>query len=830
MSNARIALFASVAFAAGFAAGDVQAQTGAAAAPAAENAPAEVIVTAQKRTQNLQDVPVVVTVLNAVQLQDAGVRDIKDLTILTPGLTVTSTGSEGSTTARIRGVGTVSDNVGLEDSVGVYIDGVYRPRNGVAFNDLGEMSDIEVLKGPQGTLFGKNTTAGVIQISTKRPSFVFGAQGEATVSNFGGYGGSVSVTGPIIPDKIAGRLYLADRQRDGFIAVTQAPGAGIPKQNDEHLFTVRGQALVDFTPTFDVNFIGDYTKRNDHCCVALAYANSSAPTSPASLLNLVVPGSTQVPANAGAFRANLNHSDVENITDQGLSAEANWKTPWLNNATLTSITAARSWRDSGGGDADASGADLLVTTANSYTQFTQYSEELRYHGSTDRLDWMVGGFFSRELLDHAVGTVAGTDLGAWQDFLIGALYGPAYGALLPHIVPGLSPANFPAGSGAFDVYHQVEHSESVFTQETFKITDALELTGGLRYTAENKVLNSVSKTLLDPGTCSTAIANATFFGVPANKSTLGLFCAIVPGFNGFTNHQAITEDAVTGTVKLAYRFSPQVMAYANYSRGNLAGGFNQAEVTTAAPGLGPNSSFTPDPSTSFNPEFVDAYEIGEKSTLFDRRVLLDAAIFYQKYHNFQLNTFTGTEFIVTNIPDVVSQGAEFEMNWFVDRGFNVNLGATYADTYYVNSNANVAALAGTPLTHNPGQRLSLAPLWSVAGGVSYAHDLTDTLRWRVAVDAKWMSTMITGSDLDPAKTQPAFALVNARLGLSGPKDRWTVEAWSNNLFNQFYQQVAYDGAYQSFAPGPGNGGTAANAYYAFPGMPRTYGLTLRYKY
>ncbi len=143
----------------------------------AGNTVTEVIVTAQKQSQRLQDVPIVVTVLNQQKLQDAQVKSVSDLTLLTPGLNVTTNGNESTTIARIRGVGNVSDNPGLEDAVGLYIDGVYRPRNGVGFNDLGELSDIEILKGPQGTLFGKNTIAGVIQVTTARPSFNYGAPG-----------------------------------------------------------------------------------------------------------------------------------------------------------------------------------------------------------------------------------------------------------------------------------------------------------------------------------------------------------------------------------------------------------------------------------------------------------------------------------------------------------------------------------------------------------------------------------------------------------------------------------------------------------------------------
>src|SRR5271156_2149130 len=182
----------------------VLASTGAVAGSvswAADEAPVpslpEVIVTAQKRAESIQDVPISVIALSAQQLKDSGVSDIKDMTALTPGLTVTSTTDENSTTARIRGIGTVGDNPGLESSVGVVIDGVYRPRNGVGFGDLGEIEQIEILEGPQGELFGKNNDAGVISIVTKRPSTTFGVTAEATAGNFNDREISASVTGPL---------------------------------------------------------------------------------------------------------------------------------------------------------------------------------------------------------------------------------------------------------------------------------------------------------------------------------------------------------------------------------------------------------------------------------------------------------------------------------------------------------------------------------------------------------------------------------------------------------------------------------------------------------
>lgn len=207
-----------------------------------------ITVTAQKREQGIQDVPVAVTAYTAELLQNSGVRDIRDLAVVAPGLNVTSTSSEYSTTARIRGVGTVGDNPGLELSVGIVIDGVPRARNGVSFGDLGEIERIEVLRGPQGTLFGANTSAGIINIVTADPEFEFGASLEATYLTDGadGYRLAGSVTGPLAEDQAAFRLYAATGDRDGFQTVQTFGGPRTEgEDNDQDFWTVRGSVLFD---------------------------------------------------------------------------------------------------------------------------------------------------------------------------------------------------------------------------------------------------------------------------------------------------------------------------------------------------------------------------------------------------------------------------------------------------------------------------------------------------------------------------------------------------------------------------------------------------------
>src|SRR5690554_4406880 len=242
------------------------------AAPGAEDRPTTlsgITVTAQKREEALQDVPISVTALDEQLVQDTGVRDIKDMQVLVPGLTVTSTQNEAITTARIRGIGTVGDNVGLESSVGVVIDGVYRPRNSVGFGDLGQIERIEVLKGPQGTVFGKNTSAGVINVVTRRPSYQQTAEAEFTAGNYGALGASAGYS-DALGDHAAFSVYGAKRSRDGWMDVETGNG---PRREDEdydqNYHTVRGKLLFEPTDTLDVLFSADYTSREENCCTAV---------------------------------------------------------------------------------------------------------------------------------------------------------------------------------------------------------------------------------------------------------------------------------------------------------------------------------------------------------------------------------------------------------------------------------------------------------------------------------------------------------------------------------------------------------------------------------
>jgi outer membrane receptor protein involved in Fe transport len=232
-----------------------------------------ITVTAQQREQNSQDVPISIGAYDTAALTAAGIQDIKDLIAIAPGLMVTSTQAETITTARIRGIGTVGDNFGLESSVGVYIDGVFRSRNGVGFGDLGELDRIEVLRGPQGTLFGKNTSAGVLNIVTAAPEFEYGGSLQAELGDYGYQRYSGHITGALLEDVLAFRLFAADGKRDGFTSLVLDEGGLFDVRDSEtqDYSTVRGQLLWTPSASVEGRIIADYSERAEFCCSAVSY-------------------------------------------------------------------------------------------------------------------------------------------------------------------------------------------------------------------------------------------------------------------------------------------------------------------------------------------------------------------------------------------------------------------------------------------------------------------------------------------------------------------------------------------------------------------------------
>lgn len=792
----------------------------------------KIIVTAQKREEALQDVPVVVTALSEAMLEDNGVRDIKDLQQLVPGLTVTSTQSESLTTARIRGIGTVGDNAGLESSVGVVIDGVYRPRNGVGFGDLGELERIEVLKGPQGTLFGKNTSAGVINVVTKRPSYQQSAEAELTVGNYGAIGVAGSYSDSF-NDMAAFRLYAAKRKRNGYLDVNTGSGPRVDTEDqDQNFHTFRGQLLFEPTDTLDILLTGDFTNRDENCCASTTIIRG--PT--AAILDALSVDTGVAPvADPFARRAWANRSSAQYMKDKGVSGQVDWETPWLNGATFTSVTARREWQSTNGIDFDYSTADLLYRNpqeSDNFTRFNTFSQEFRLTGSTDKLDWLVGAFYADENLRRNEAYRVGS---AYEPYLSIALLSrinpllatsPTAGLFLSQ-ASGRPFGTVFAGHAAADRYEQDSKSLGLFTNNTWHVTDALDLTLGLRYTREKKDLASRYSNPNGGLGCGAMLANPAqvVAALVARGLTVAQASAAAPsvvGFaclpwtniqhNGRSTDQSREEKEWSGTFKAAYRFNEHAMAYFSAARGYKAGGFNLDRVQSNNGLSSGTAGIVPVNDTSFDGEFVDSFELGTKTTWLGGNLLLNATLFHQEYSDFQLNSFLGTSFVVRSIPKVTSQGLDAELLWQTG-GWMVQSGLTYADTKYGDD-----PLPDADLVLLPGSRASFAPKWSVTGSVGYEWDLGSNLEASAHLGGKYMSDYNTGSDLDPQKEQDAYSVFNARFVIGRRDGRWDVELWSQNLTDAEYYQVAFDVPLQT------------GTWNAFLGAPRTYGVTFRVKY
>ena len=812
-----------------------------------------ITVTAQKREEAMQDVPIAITAISEQLLQDTGVRDIKDLQVLVPGLTVTSTQSEAITTARIRGIGTVGDNVGLESSVGIVIDGVYRPRNSVGFGDLGQLERIEVLKGPQGTVFGKNTSAGVINVITRRPSYQQSAEAEFTASNYNGLGIAGSFNSGL-GENAAFNVYAAKRKRDGWMDVRTNNDRRFDRDDyDQNFQTVRGKFLFEPTDTLDIMISGDYTSREENCCTAVQTTVGAT----AAILNALVGGKAVAAPGDDPFDrvAYSNRPTEQDIKDKGIGLEIEWDSNWFGGATLTSITGSRDWQAINGLDYDFSTADILYRNPQedeSFTGFKTFSQEFRIAGASEKLDWMFGAFYSDEDLKRTETYRIGSQYEPYLSIALLSIINPALGTspTAPLFLSQASGRPFGsvfAGLGALDYYDQNAKSTALFTNNTWHATDALDVTFGLRYTREEKTLASNYSNPNGGAGCGAMLANQSRVvgalmsrglsqaqAIAATPNVIGYAC--LPWANPLHNaptrdtNQSREEKEWSGTLKAAYRWNENVMTYGSFARGHKGGGFNLDRVQSSNGLSSGGAGITPVLDTSFGAEFVDSYELGAKTTWMDGNLLLNATLFRQEYEDFQLNSFLGTSFVVRSIPEVISQGIDAEMMWQPQaiKGLMLQGGLMYADTQYGDGIPGGDFVAPTGALYKlQGAQMSFAPKWSGSASATYEWDLGSNLQARFNIGAKYMSEYNSGSDLDPEKMQSAYTVANARFGIGARNERWMVEIWSTNLTDENYVQVGFDGPLQNVSPAPGN---PFNTFNAFLGAPRMYGATLRLRY
>ena len=900
-----------------------------AAQPANPDDENNIVVTAQGRRQILQDVPLAVTAVNADSMQNSGASDIRQLNQLAPSLLVSSTGTEANGSARVRGIGTVGDNPGLESSVAVFVDGVYRSRSGIGLNELGDIERVEVLRGPQGTLFGRNASAGLIHIISAAPEFTFGGHVDLSYGNFDQIRGQIGVTGPI-SEQVAFRLDGVYVRRDGFYHVVNPTGGTEGDVNDRDRYFLRGQLLFEPSDRLSIRIIGDYSHREESCCGAV-YLNRSVnplidgltdvatPINGANGNNIInvlrdlgqpLAGFTGNPYDRNIY-ISPGRSYVGTTEDWGFSGEVNYD---FGGAKLTSITAYRDYTSGQPGDVDYGTVDILYRADPGVVrEFRTFTQELRLQGEAlnHHLDWLIGAYYANEDLDLTDNLRFGNQYGRFATCRIisggglAGLYSPASPSC---VVPVVGPATIAGASGASgpdivasftlldglnnlgstrDLYSQNSRNYAFFTHNIFHITNQLDFTVGFRYTNERKHLdatfgndNTVCPAIQARVLDDLASPNATARALAGALIALGCQGNSTSELNNVSINDRRSEDEWTGTAILSYRPTQDLMLYASYSRGYKAGGFNLDRSALKSP-IFPFAS-TPGGAQAlvgnlqFDPEINNAYEFGVKYSR--GPVTLNVTAFRQDFRNFQLNTFNGTVFLVQTIngcnnliggsladsdqnasasgsnfnasaattgacaaDDVTygvrSQGVEIEAQIRPRRDMSLNLGLTLADTKYRHDlvGNDTGAPLDPALRELPGQRLSNAPGLVFTSAFSWTPRLGNTgLTGLLYADARVTDHYNTGSDLFPQKNQESYAVINARIGVRGPEQRWSIEFWAQNLFNQDYAQVAFNSPFQA-------GTTAApfvdpqfpggrQIFSAFLAEPRTYGITGRFRF
>lgn len=809
----------------------------------------EVVVTAQKREQSLQDVPLSINAVSGEMIEDAGMDDLTDLSSFVPNLVISR--SAVNTEIRIRGIGS-SINRGFEQSVGMYIDGIYMGRGRQYRSPFLDLERVEVLRGPQGILFGKNTIAGAVSVISRSPEAGAATSGSVSLNYEPEYNTQALVgaleTG--LGDNAGIRLAAKYASSDGYVKNVTV-GRDEPQTEELSLRgtlawnvsdSVDANLKVSYS-TFDVEgsnanhklftFVDDPLSGFDGIAFALVANGLADPTFNANgdlydaWRNNGGPGSSRT-----VFTPDFGKYPDQNETETLTTALTfNWD---LEGGTLTSVTGLSSYETSDGVDADFLPIQLLDRSDDH--DFDQFSQEFRFSSQdNERFNYMVGAYFEKQDLDMT-GRIE-------LDGTIGDLVPIVLGGAPTLFINGVVSLNNPAlahpvlyRTGSFT---QDTENISVFAEGTFDFTETLRVSLGLRYSDEQKdvhkslYLSAVSLDLVGGGVLNGADIPLD----PTDVASGGLDVeAIWSAAFGTVNHDirgSRSEDHVSPAVKLMWDSSDSTMWYASYSEGFKSGGFNSTDDL-------PFDLVTGEPlGFSYEDESAKSFEIGFKSELAGGRVRWNGAVFSTDYDDLQVAAFTGTSFTVGNAASAEIKGVEMDVEWAATENLVVGGNIAYLDHEYKDyatagctapqiaqlSGVYLGALqAGTPgdsigaasglcsitsvpampisavgLPNRPvtvqnltGQRGEYAPEWS--GSVFARHEMAigDNLYLSTNLDVNWSQEFFMDADLDPGTLQDSYALVNLRFGLSDADDSWEVFIYGRNLTDEDVYGAALD--------------------------------------
>jgi len=804
----------------------------------------EVIVLATKREQTLQEVPVAVSVVSAEEIEQSAINDIMDLQSAVPALRVSQLQSSGNTTFIIRGFGNGANNPGIEPSVGVFIDGVYRSRSAAALADLPNLERVEVLRGPQSTLFGKNASAGVINVVTAAPNMdEFGGSAAVTLGNYNQVIVKGDISGPI-SDTVGFSLALNSNKRDGYFDNLHT-GSEI---NERDRWGIRGQLLFLPTDNVSLRLIADYDEIDENCC---GVANLlDGPTGVA--VRLV--GGDFVPNDPFAYANYYDFDPTNEIENSGVSLQAD--IDFDNGMKLTSITAYRELSRLDNVDVDFTSARMVGVNSGD-TQIDTFTQELRLSQSMDSLDWMVGAYYFAEDVSYDNEIAYDVAFRPYADILSGfgvteleqAMQG--FG-LLP---PGVS--FFGTGQGTLDFSRQEDDTISLFGQADWHVTDRVTLTGGLNYTKVEKsafvnqtntdIFSSVDMVQVgfaaifaqltglpptpeniaaNPGAAATALALS---GVSCAPET-GPFCnpllglqplQFLPPFVDFPNAVepgTSDDDKVTWTARAAFQASDNINVYASAGTGFKATSWNLSRDSrpfpSDIPALYAAGLAVPNMTAGTRyagPEESTVYELGFKGQW--DRTQLNVALFDQSIKGFQSNIFVGTGFVLANAGKQSTTGIEVDALWNPIDPLRLTFSGTWLDPKY-DSFVGAEGVGG-PVdlsgTKPPGIHE-----FSMVTSATWYFDI-GSLQAFLRGEYVYQDEVPVIENVPPEVASREVSELNASFGI-GFSNGMELMLWGRNLTDDEYITTAFPGVAQ-----PGT-------YSGYPNQPRTYGVTLRARF
>lgn len=698
----------------------------------------ELIVTAQKRSESVQDIPISVSAYSDEQLKSLGIYETSDLGQFVPGLEIGNSSGEGSQLIFfLRGAGLNDFNTNNAGPVGLYSDEVYVSSPALSPFQLFDAERIEILKGPQGTIYGRNTTGGAIKFITKKPTRKTKVEGGWRIGNYGASTVEGSVSGALT-DTVSARVAITKDDSDGFgtnlldgsdtNSVDTGAYRGLlliePSDNLSVLLNVHG-ARVDslgssFSPlgTLDPN-------TGEVCSDARVAANQCV-----DLLGY------QSPDNE--LDGNYNAVDDIRLRSSGAYAEVNYE---FNDITFTSVTAYDELERSLPEEADASPASLL--SINYGVDSETLSQEFRLTGSTAKLDWLAGAFY----LEEDINQNQTADLFRTFRQFTGGLADPS-GSITG------APIFF-----ARALNNQHLETFALYGQGSYQLNDKLALTFGLRYTDESRTFDGSAQSE-EPGDSGLVI-------VPAYS------------FSGLET----SSDALSYRSAIEYKASNTSLIYASVSRGFKSGGFNggflDLDLELARRQLEP-----------YDPEFLTAYEVGFKSDFLDSRLRVNGAIFYNDFKDLQvfsqINSGNLPLLVLDNASDAESSGVEIDVAAILAEGLTFNVNATFIDSQLKEF---VSEDTGENFS---GNRIAQTPETSVSAILAYERGLFNGGKLNAQTSLAYKDDLFFTTENNPLVGQEAYTLVNARLGYTIPSETWTVTAFINNLTDERYKTNVSD--------------------------------------